>query len=174
MARVAVVFLVIGLAREPRPLGAQEDRPLEWTAALNAKILCSGVFVQGRKPERHLREDLARFSHFGWRSDFEYRVDRGAGSVTVTPPDTRPRTARYNGDQGCTILPWSATGVFYQPLEVESGAPDPTSTPWPTGDVLSPEPLPAGTDRGGLEAALDFAFDDTRREISQNTRALGS
>lgn len=150
MFRLVVVFLVIGLAREPGALEAQEDRPLEWTAALNAKILCSGVFIQGREPERHLREDLARFSHFGWRSDFEYRVDRGAGSVTVTPPDTRPRTARYNGTQGCTILPWSADDVFFQPLEVESGAPHPASTPWPTGDVLSSEPLPEEIDRGAL------------------------
>lgn len=169
----ALLAVTLGaLLAEPAPAAAQRDRPVEWRLAMNAKILCSGVFVQDRDPALHAREDLRAFPHFGWQEDFRYQVDRTRRAVTLSAPDARARTAEYNGTQGCTILPWEADDVFFEPVAVESRAPDPETTPWPTGDVLSDEPLPAHVDRTRLDAALDFAMDDTGRERPQNTRAL--
>jgi CubicO group peptidase (beta-lactamase class C family) len=42
---------------------------------------------------------------------------------------------------------------------VKSRLPDPSTQPWPMGDVLSNDPLPAGTDAALLKGAVDAAFD---------------
>ena len=144
----------------------------EHALAMNAKLLCSGVFVQGRDPEVHVGEDLRKFPNFSWADDFEYRVDRDARTVTLNAPTASPRTARYNGDQGCAILPKGRWDVYFTPEDVVSTLPPGDQLPWPTGDVLSDDPLPANVDRGAVEAALDFAFDDGLHEPDQNTRAV--
>lgn len=160
------------------PATAQQGRDhlatsaTEHAMAMNAKLLCSGIFVQGRDPEAHVSEDLRKFPNFGWAEDFEYRVDRDDRTVTLSSPGTPPRTARYNGDQGCAILPKGRWQVYFTPEKVVSALPDGDSLPWPTGDILSEDPLPAEVDRGAVEAALDFAFDDGLHEPDQNTRAV--
>ena len=55
-------------------------------------------------------------AYAGWEDDFKYEVDYDRKTVTVTAPGAPPRTAKYNGDQGSTILPVGEKDVFLPTL----------------------------------------------------------
>lgn len=140
--------------------------------ALSAKLLCSGVFVVGRDPGEFIQDNLQLPGPpiVNW-DDVDVSIDREHKAVTLTLDGFEPRTAVFNGDQGCTLLPKGADRVFFEPVEVPSSLPDPATQPWPMGDVLSDEPPPE-VNRQALEEALDFAFDNAAHRIPQNTRAM--
>ena len=134
----AVVITVI-------PLHAQEqawDHPevRDNIAAMTAHHLCSGMWVVGRDLRRTsqqvFREDIARFpQYFAWQDDMRWDVDVDNRTASVSGYGFETRTATYNGDQGCTIIPRGMDDVAFKPITVERNIPDPDTTPWPTGDV---------------------------------------
>src|SRR6185503_20624146 len=93
-----------GRAAEPDEAGYS----LESRAAIGAHHICSGLWVVGsvykRTPEEIVAQDIAPFKDFSWDPRFTYKVDAGRRSVSVSGPGIPPRTAKYNGDQGCAIL----------------------------------------------------------------------
>lgn len=172
----AVLLVALGACREDvapldDPSAGVEPSERYFIAGMAAHHLCSGTFVVGRDHERDpevvLEQDVARFPVFRWQEDFEYAVDVEARTATVSGPGFEPRTAKYNGDQGCTLLLPGEEDVRYEPVEVPRNIPDPARTPWPTGDVGAKEPLPDHASGEKLEAALDWAM-----EQPQNTRAF--
>lgn len=151
--------------------------PVEYAAGLTAKLLCSGIFVVGRdaprSPSEVLAEDVAPFPWFSWDDAFAWDVDEVAREVTVIPPGAPGRTAEYNDDQGCTLLPPGVDDVFFEPVATDPELPDPATQAWPTGDRGARwERPPPEVDEAALEAALDRAMDDARWLRPQNTRAL--
>ncbi len=125
-----------------------------------AKILCSAVFITGLD-EEFAAENIGYFS-----SPYEERakvtervVDRENQAVHLTLPSGVTRTATYLGDQGCVTLPIGEDSVYFTPVDVESTLPDPSSTPWPMGDVLSDEPLPSAIDADKVAQAVETAFE---------------
>src|SRR5690349_22796777 len=110
---------------------------LESRAAIGAHHLCSGLWVVGgmykRTPDEILAQDIAPFKDFSWDRRFEYHVDSSARRVTVTSPGLPPRTAQFNGDQGCAILPRGETAVHFKPTPVPRALPDAATQAWPTG-----------------------------------------
>ena len=78
-------------------------------AGMAAHHICSGVFVVGRDYERSVEdvvaEDIQRFDIFKWQDDFEYGVNFETRTASVSGEDFGTRSAEYNGDQGCTVLP---------------------------------------------------------------------
>ena len=156
------------------PLAAQwpsdDASPTEFALALNAKILCSGVFFQGRDPETHIAQDLRAFDHFAWGQDFTWEVDRERRRVTLSAPGEPSRVAQYNGDQGCAILPRGEQDVRFTPTRVRDPWEHAEHIPWPTGDLLDEGPLPPEVDRAALDRVLDWAMDNDQH--GQNTRAL--
>ncbi len=127
-----------------------------------AKVLCSAVFVSGRK-----LEDARNVSGYFMvpEKDFEHvtdiSVDHDRKAVRVTLRDLMTREARYFGDQGCVIIPEGEDGVFFQPTAVTTTLPDPSTQDWPMGDVL-PSTLPEGADRAKLDSAVALAFKDPK------------
>ena len=86
-------------------------------------------------------------------------IDRTAKAVHVTLPNGVRRTARYLGDQGCVTLPVGKDSVDFKPIRVKSQLPDPSTQPWPMGDVLPNDPLPAELDVAKVKQAVDAAFE---------------
>ena len=125
-----------------------------------AKILCSAVFITGLDPD-FAAENVGYFSSpYEERSKVSERVvDRENKAVHLTLPSGVTRTAKFLGDQGCVTLPIGEDGVHYNPVEVESKLPDPATQPWPMGDVLYDDPLPAELDAGKVAEAVDAAFE---------------
>ena len=145
---------------------------LESRAAIGAHHLCSGLWVVGqvtRRPaEQILAEDIAPFKDFSWDKSFTYRVDAQRHAVTVSGPGFPARTAQFNGDQGCAILPRGESRLHFTPAPVPRQTPDSAATPWPTGDKDATSPAPSGVDRRAVDAALDWGM--AQRE--HNTRAI--
>jgi len=143
---------------------------LDHTAAMAAHHLCSGTFVVGRDyqrlPARVLEEDISAFPHFNWQDDFQYEVDQVARTASVWGPGVTRRTARYNGDQGCSILPPGEDAVFFRPVQVPRALANPEAAPWPTGDNGAQGTFPE-VESTALTEALDWAMTQ-----EQNTRAL--
>ena len=169
-ATVVAVLAGCGGGSEPAA-EADDGRFRKYAAGIGAHHLCSGVFVVGRvterSPETVLADDIVPFDDWAWQADFEWDVDMEAQSATVWAADVAPRTAKYHGDQGCTILEDGADSVRFTPVPVPRNLPPADEQDWPLGDVGAEEPDQAGVDRAALDAALDAAMG-----TEQNTRAL--
>ncbi len=174
LRRVLVGALFCALAALPGRLAAQwpsdDATPAEFALAMNAKILCSGIWVQGRDPGLHAAADLRRFDHFAWGDDFRYTVDEERRRVVMSAPGVPDRVAQHNGDQGCSILPRGADDVYFTPVEVGAAWPNRSWEPWPMGERLSDGALPPEVDAAALQRALDLGI--ANHEHGQNTRAI--
>ena len=101
---------------------------LESRTAIGAHHICSGLWVVGsvykRTAEEIVAQDIAPFKDFSWDRSFQYRIDNQSHTVTVSSPGTPPRTAKFNGDQGCAILPRGETDLHFKPAAVPRNLPD--------------------------------------------------
>lgn len=131
-------------------------------AAGFAKIMCSAVFITGLDP------DFAAAYVGGFASPFDERpkvgkpvIDYIKKTVSISLPSGLTRTAIYLGDQsqGCVTLPVGVEKVFYEPKKIKRNLPDAAKTPWPMGDVLPTEPMPAELDMAKVKQAVDSAFE---------------
>ncbi len=134
--------------------------PLEHHAAGFAKILCSAVFITGLDAE-FAAENIGYFSApYEHRAEVvETEVDQENQAVHLTLPSGVVRSAKLFGDQGCIALPKGEESVYFSPVKLESALPDAATTPWPMGDLLSDEPLPAEVDSEMVQSALNAAFE---------------
>ena len=122
--------------------------------------MCSAVFITGLDP------DVAAESVGYFTGPYEERkkvgkpvIDRVKKEVRITMPNGVTVVARHFGSQGCIALPRGKDDVFFKPVAIKSTLPDPTTTPWPMGDVLPTAPLPAGVDAAKVKQAIDAAFE---------------
>ena len=133
---------------------------LEHHAAGFAKVMCSAVFITGLDPG-FAAENVGFFTGpYAQRARVaKPAIDRAAKAVHITLPNGVKRTARYLGDQGCVTLPVGKDSVNFTPVRVRSRLPDPSTQPWPMGDMLPEEPLPAALDAAKVKQAVDAAFE---------------
>ena len=134
--------------------------PLAHHAAGYAKVMCSAVFITGVAPD-FAAENVGFFT-----APYEVRailgkpvIDRSNQAVHVTLPNGITRTAKYLGSQGCVTLPFGESAVHFTPMAVKSQLSDSATEPWPMGDVLPKEALPAEIDAAKLNAAVEAAFE---------------
>jgi CubicO group peptidase (beta-lactamase class C family) len=139
----------------PPPGDAQEHH-----ASGYAKVMCSAVFITGLDPD-FAAENVGFFTGpYSERAKVAKPViDRAAKAVHITMPNGVRRTARYLGDQGCVTLPVGKDSVAFKPIRVKSRLPDPSTQPWPMGDVLPKDPLPAQLDLAKVKQAVNAAFE---------------
>jgi len=169
---VVVLLLLAGPAAAQGPLerakALELDTPyvpppgdaLEHHASGFAKVMCSAVFITGLSPD-FAAENVGFFTGpYAARAQLgKPVVDRAARAVHVTLPNGVTRTARYLGDQGCVTLPVGKDSVSFKPVRVRSRLPDAATQPWPMGDALPREPLPAPLDAARIKQAVDKAFE---------------
>ena len=144
-----------------------------------AKTLCSAVFVTGLDP-KFAAENVGFFS-----APYEQRthvtrieVDRDQRQVHLTLPDGVVRTAKFNGDHGCVTLPIGEDDVFFDPVDITTALPDPATQPWPMGDRLPDDPLPAGIDADKVTQGVAAAFEPAEGMtaafvVTHNGRIIG-
>ena len=138
-----------------------EGSPVELGLAGYAKVVCSAVFVSGRDPDEAAHDSGFFLVPEGDRDRVTGPViDRAAGTVSMVYADSLSRTAKFMGDQGCVLLPEGRTEPFYEPVKVTTTLPPADRTPWPMGDVIPDQPLPADVDTAALREAVDIAFSD--------------
>jgi CubicO group peptidase (beta-lactamase class C family) len=124
-----------------------------------ARTLCSAVFVTG------LDANFAAESVGYFTAPYEHRgvvvkreVDHDKKMVHLTMENGVVRSAKYIGDLGCVPLPIGESEPYYDPPKVHSSLPNPATTPWPMGDALDDEPIPAEVDQEKLAEAFDIIF----------------
>lgn len=141
--------------------------PLEHHTSGFAKIMCSAVFITGLDPA-FAAENVGYFtSPYAERARVgEPVVDRDKREVRITLPTGVTRVARHLGDQGCVTLPLGADNVSFTPVAVPRNLPDAATTPWPMGDVLPEDPLPAELDAEKVRQAVDAAFDPAEAQTA--------
>jgi hypothetical protein len=134
--------------------------PLAHHAAGYAKVMCSAVFMTGLAPE-FAAENVGFFTApYGERAKLGKPViDRANQAVHVALPNGAVRTARYLGSQGCVTLPIGQSTPNFTPVAIKSRLPDPSTQPWPMGDVLARESLPPEIDSAKLATAVKAAFE---------------
>ncbi len=134
--------------------------PLEHHTAGFAKIMCSAVFITGLDPD-FAAENVGYFtSPYAERAKVgKPAIDRVTKAVHITLPSGVTRTAKYLGDQGCVTLPAGRNSVNFTPIKVKSQLPDPSTQPWPMGDAMPKDPLPAGLDAAKVKQAVNAAFE---------------
>lgn len=132
---------------------------LEHHASGYAKTMCSAVFITGLDAAT-ASESLGYFvAPYDQRKRLNAPVvDRDRKEVRVGIPGGPTVTARHFGSQGCITLPPGRDDVFFKPVEVRSALGDPATLPWPMGDVLPGDPLPAGVDERKIRQAVNAAF----------------
>src|ERR1700694_3779854 len=142
------------------PYAPPPGDPLEHHTAGFAKIMCSAVFITGLDP------DFAAESVGYFTGPYPERakvgkpiIDRTNKAVHITLPSGVVRTARYLGSQGCVTLPIGKNSVSFTPVAVKSKLPDPSTQPWPMGDVLPKGPPPEAIDAAKLKLAVAAAFE---------------
>jgi CubicO group peptidase (beta-lactamase class C family) len=133
--------------------------PLAHHASGFAKIMCSAIFITGLDAD-FAAENVGFFTApYAERSKLGKPViDRTAKAVHITLPNGVRRTARYLGDQGCVTLPVGKDSVSFKPIPIRRRLPDPSTQPWPMGDVLPKTPLPPELDAAKVKQAVDAAF----------------
>ena len=133
---------------------------LEHNTSGFAKTMCSAVFITGLDPD-FAAENVGYFTGpYSERAKVGKPViDRAAKAVHITLPSGTKVTAQYFGSQGCIALPPGKTTVNFTPKPIKSALPDPATQPWPMGDVMPADPLPAGLDAGKVKQAVDAAFE---------------
>jgi CubicO group peptidase (beta-lactamase class C family) len=142
------------------PYSAPPGDALSHQTAGYAKIMCSAVFITGLTPE-FAAENVGYFtSPYAERAKVgKPVVDYVKKTVSITLPNGVVRTAVFTGDQGCVCLAEGSNGLNYTPQKVARNLPDATTTPWPMGDKLSNEPMPAEIDKTKVEQAVNAAFE---------------
>lgn len=136
-----------------------------------AKMLCTGVFVSGRDPQTLWDQDLELMRNNTVRGG----LDREKKTATTRALGFLfKRTAVHRGPCGCTLeLPGNAPDFDTQcNVELPAPPPDLVAQPWPIGDAPGDTTPPPGLDRPKLDAALDWAFDDSKHPIPVRTRAV--
>jgi CubicO group peptidase (beta-lactamase class C family) len=144
----------------PTPYEPVPGNPLEHHTSGYAKTMCSAVFITGLDPEV-AAESVGYFTgpYAERKKVSKPVVDRAKKEVRISIPDGPTLTARYFGSRGCITLPPGRDDLFYKPTTVRPNLPDAKTTPWPMGDKLPTEPLPAGIDEAKLKQAVDAAFE---------------
>ena len=140
-----------------------------------AIMMCNGLFTSNRTLEQVFAQELAYLREpVGTPAGGDYEVDRARRAVSVGKPEAGPvMRAAFREGIGCVIMAPDQTLDAIDSLPVlDMPAPpgDPSTTPWPMGDMLTDKSLPAGVDAAALQAASDWAF--TRESPQQVTLSL--
>ena len=142
---------------------------------MQALMMCSGLFVSDRTVEQVFAQELAYIPKpIGTAQGGDYQIDRERKAVavgtTANPPVMR---SAFRTGIGCVAMAPDQTFEDISKLpSVELAPPpgNPATTPWPDGDLVKQQKLPAGVDGAALQAASDWAF--TRPTPEQVTLSL--
>jgi len=135
--------------------------------AYSAKRLCSCIFVSHREPLAVLQEELKPYGYV------HLDVDYGRKKVTGSILGVAKRTAVYREGLGCTL----AIGVAEDELKFQAAGLKPirwdrSDEPWPEGDRVQSDPLPAVIDAQKMKNATDRAFVEPDPAKPLRTRAV--
>ncbi|MFC1608412.1 serine hydrolase domain-containing protein [Candidatus Latescibacterota bacterium] len=142
---------------------------LRTATGIEAKILCSGVFISNRTPESILNEDLHKRVNY-----IHLEVNANDRVVTATAFGLIKRQAVFRSGLGSTLLDGVTVDDFRKPLMIDL-EPKPRGQRrllWPVGETIPDDPLPSNVNTLVLQTAIDKAFSEPNPERKRLTRAV--
>ena len=141
----------------------------------HAIFMCNGLFTSNRNLEQLYEWELEFFDDpIGDANGGDYRVDRVKKAVEIGAPGEVPvMRAAFREGIGCVIMPPDQDLDEIERLpELTLPYPpgNPSDIPWPDGDLISDNTLPANVDSDALGAASNWAFE--RPSDEQQTVSL--
>jgi CubicO group peptidase (beta-lactamase class C family) len=154
----SLIALSLAAAATAQPASAPTLYQRQIAAGYKALTLCSAMFNAGRK-----QADVEALELKGIYPDYDaivptlpVAIDKARVSVAVTyAPAMPPQVARWQANEGCTILPPGSDPLALVAFSLNLPKPRPASAaPWPQGDRgIAVRPSPA------LDASVARAFD---------------
>lgn len=131
---------------------------------VQAMLMCNGLFTSNRTLDQVFVQELAYLREpLGTPEGGPYVVDRRQKVVTVGSSESGPAMrAAWREGLGCVALAPDQDELdipTLPELTLRPSAADPDTIPWPDGDLLPADPLPADVDSAALYAAAKRAFD---------------
>ena len=173
---LALILLALGTvvpasARQPEaPFQQQRETYDYWRVqremiqrGQQALMTCNGLFTSHRTIEQIFAQELKFLATpIGTAAGGDYTIDRARKAVAVGAAGPVPvMRAAFRDGLGCIVLAPDQTFDDVDRLPSLTTPPppgNPTSTPWPNGDLVTQAPRPAGVDPVALQAASDWAF----------------
>lgn len=155
--RISLAVLFLAATSAHAQPGFPPDNPDSWRTAGTAKILCSALFVSGRK----LDEAVSHLNSYflGPKIDsVSVSVDSTRKVVRLTLAGRLTREAQYYGDQGCIIHQPGTDTIYFAPVKLTSTLPPAATMDWPMGDRNAILAAPNGVDTAKVRQAVDAAF----------------
>lgn len=142
---------------------------------VQAVLMCNGLFTSGRTLEQVFEQELAYLSSpVGTAQGGEYIIDRDQKAVAIGGEESGTVIrAVFRKGIGCVVMApdQGFDAIDSLPvLNLPEPAGDPSTMPWPDGDLVESKPLPAGVDPVALKTASDWAF--YRESAEQVTLSL--
>ncbi len=140
-----------------------------------AIFTCNGLFTSHRTLEQVYAQELAYLRDpIGTPEGGDYEIDREREAVAIGADGSVPTMrAAFREGIGCVIMAPDQTFEDIDGLPELTTPPlpgDPANIPWPDGDLVPEETLPAEIDGDALQAASDWAFE--RESPEQVTLSL--
>jgi CubicO group peptidase (beta-lactamase class C family) len=137
---------------------------------MDAKVMCSCVFVTGRTPESVMKEELSVFPGLTWA---DFKIDPQDSSVTASLL-YKTSKAIYRKGLGCTLLAEMSEDEFRKQIVARPALIDnqfQDTLAWPSGNKLLQGENP-NVNYPALQKAVDEAFADIDAENPINTHAV--
>ncbi|WP_289053262.1 serine hydrolase domain-containing protein [Carboxylicivirga marina] len=145
---MVVIFITMGFMLYPLLRGA---------TGYSAKMLCSGVFVEGLSQQKVEQRELTAFPFNKVVNTIDYK----AKTVKSTILGFVLQTAAYKDEVGATLY---TDGYSEINGRVALPGINNDTLPWPQGNAIT-DTLPAGIDIVGLERFIDQKFEKTTRAL---------
>ena len=129
-----------------------------------AIFMCNGLFTSNRTLEQVYAQELAFFPEpIGTAKGGDYQIDRTRKAVAIGSPWSGAPVMRaaFREGLGCVVLSPEQGFEDIDALPILKTPPlagDPATIPWPDGDLVKQQPLPANVDATALQAASDWTF----------------
>jgi CubicO group peptidase (beta-lactamase class C family) len=146
-------------------------------AGMQSLFICNGLFVSNRTMDQLYDAEL-KMGLMPLAPPEQIKIDRELKTVAVGEDGSVVPVMRavHREGLGCIVLGPEQTfaDIDKLPTLKMPGIPgDPSTIPWPDGDLIETKPLPGYVDRKALNAAADYAFDRTKEgHPSQITLSL--
>ncbi len=156
----------------PGGAGAQQEESYDYwpfnramvRRGQEAVMTCNGLFASNRTLEQVKAQELAFLPNpASVSAPGDVVIDRDRKAIAVGAYDGVPVIrAAFREGLGCVVLSPDQTfddidGLPRLGLPAPPG--DPTTIPWPNGDLVEERALPPNVDAAALEAASDWAFE---------------
>jgi CubicO group peptidase (beta-lactamase class C family) len=142
---------------------------------VQAVLLCNGLFTSNRTLAQVFAQELRYLPDLvGTANGGDYLVDETRRAVAVGGGEHGPVIrAAFRAGIGCVVMSPAQSFDDVDSLPILDMPPpdgDANKIPWPNGDLLTPQPMPAAIDAEALQAASDWAFE--RESPEQVTLSL--